>query len=78
MVKPVSARQISDAIDEGFELVCKNVKKLLKHGEIKQIELDRYYSRAYLNSRKVTHRMNFYFPINLDFDPDQLVDPDSL
>ncbi len=72
-MKPVSARQVSEAIDQDFTLVCKNIKKLLKWKEIKQIEIDRYSARIYLKNDKITRRMNLYFPVDLHFRVDQLV-----
>lgn len=69
---------MSEAINQDFSLVCKNIKKLLKYNEIKQLEIDRYSARIYLKNNKITRRMNLYFPIALDFRLDQLVVPDSL
>jgi len=76
--KPVSARQISEALDCRYELVSKNLRKLLELQEIKSVEMDRYQARLYLQNSKILRRMLLYFPVHLSFVAGQLVDPHSL
>lgn len=64
--KPLSARQIADAIQEDFNAVCHNLRKLLKWNEVKSFEINRIKAQEYLEIR-ISRRVRVYFNASLDF-----------
>jgi hypothetical protein len=59
--KPLSAREISEALDIAFALVSCNIKKLVKANEIKIIELTREEAAERYHSTNFKRRMRLFY-----------------
>lgn len=59
--KPMSAREISEALDIAFALVSCNIKKLVKANEIKIIELTREEAAERYHSTNFKRRMRLFY-----------------
>jgi DNA-binding MarR family transcriptional regulator len=58
---PMSAREISEALDIAFALVSCNIKKLIKANEIKILELTREEAAERYHSTNFKRRMRLYY-----------------
>ena len=59
--KPMSRTQIAKELDDSPITISNVIKVLLKHEEIKCIELDRYQSAKLLNWKNPIRRTRFYY-----------------
>ena len=59
-MKPQSARQIAEAIEQEIVLVSHTLKKLLKHEEVKYLELP-WYEATEILGWKTNRRTCFFF-----------------
>ena len=60
--KPLSAREISQKLNQDFNLVCHNICRLIKSKSIKVMELNREQAMEYYKFEKnVKRRMRLYY-----------------
>lgn len=60
-VKPMSGKQIAEALDESAIQISYALKRLLKFRDIECIELDRHEAAKYLNDSKLCRRTRLYY-----------------
>lgn len=58
---PMSMNQIAKELNDLPTNVCKKIRLLLKHKEIKCIELDRHQAKKLLNWKVPIRRTRFYY-----------------